>query len=365
MNNGQIITRSKIIKGLKLFTALTVIGIIFILYRSSFTESFSSLRNFKISYLLIIIALVLFDWFFSAYRIYLFVSKVHPGITYGGCVRANLANIFLGGVTPSQTGGGAGQIYVLYKEGMHVIDATIVSFIGFLNTVIILPICGILINVLIKPEFENVALQYFSTTSIILFGLILAAVIFSLIDPGRFERVARSLLMIIPFLQKKTKESVVLKKFFEMARRYHDLMLYFMKRGRHILAAGFIMTAVIFFNKFVIAYAVISGLGIMVNFWQVIYLQLLLILIFYFSPTPGASGMAEVSSVFIMGQIVPKSHQGIFVLLWRFFTLFAGMTVGAYVLMRYWLQDEKEKITLLYEGDRELGAIKKKMRAGS
>ena len=107
---------------------------------------------------------------------------------------------------------------------------------------------------------------------------------------------------------------------------------YRMDPVRPSLIAGFLITAIVFFGKFVIAFLVIKGLGIDVNFWQVIYLQLIIFLVIYFAPTPGASGVSEVSTAYIMGQIIPRDQIGVFVILWRFFILFIGMIVGGYVL---------------------------------
>jgi uncharacterized protein (TIRG00374 family) len=340
-NNNNIISRSKIMKGIKLFIALTAAGILFILYRSSFSGSLTHLRNFDLTLLAAIVGLVIFDWFISGVRVYIFAVKVHPDIPFAGCIRANLVNIFMGGVTPSQTGGGAGQVYILYKEGMGAMDATISSFLSFISTALFLPTCGIFVIAFVKPDFQNVTLQYLSSYTLLLFSLILAAVAISLIDPALFEKIVRKLAGVIPILRRKFVESSAFDTFIKTFRRYHNLMLYFLKDGLHFLVAGFFLTAVMFFNKFVVAFLVIRGLGIQANFWEVIYLQLILILVFYFAPTPGSSGVAEVSTAFIMGQIIPKAQTGVFVILWRFFTLFVGMLAGGYVLLRYLLRRER------------------------
>ncbi len=346
-DNSGLVTRAKVTKGIKLFIALTAVGIVFILYRSTFSASLTHLRNFDLTLLAVIAGLVLLDWLVSGLRVYIFAAKVHPGISFAGCMRANLANIFLGGVTPSQTGGGAGQIYILYKEGMGAMDATVSSFLSFVSTSIFLPLCGILIITLIKPDFQNVTLQYLSSYTLILFSLIVAAVAVSLIDPSLFERIVRWTARKIPPLRRRFVESRAFDTFVKTFRRYHDLMTYFLKGGLHYLVGGLLLTGVIFFNKFVIAYLVIRGLGIEANFWQVIYLQLILILVFYFAPTPGSSGVAEVSTAFIMGQIIPKGQTGVFVILWRFFTLFAGMLAGGYVLMRYLFKNQNKEIATI------------------
>jgi uncharacterized protein (TIRG00374 family) len=97
---------------------------------------------------------------------------------------------------------------------------------------------------------------------------------------------------------------------------------------------GFILTAMIYFNKFIIAWVVLRGLGIAADFWEVIYTQIVLILIFYFAPSPGASGVAEVSTAEVMKGIIPAGYGGAFVVLWRMFTLFISVAVGALVTIR-------------------------------
>ena len=90
----------------------------------------------------------------------------------------------------------------------------------------------------------------------------------------------------------------------------------------------------VFFNKFVIAWVVLRGLGVEANFWEVVYAQLVLILIFYFAPSPGAAGVAEVSTAEVMKGIIPVGFEGAFVVLWRLFTLFISLSIGAVVTIR-------------------------------
>jgi uncharacterized protein (TIRG00374 family) len=80
---------------------------------------------------------------------------------------------------------------------------------------------------------------------------------------------------------------------------------------------------------------VLRGLGADVDLPHVLYMQLVLLLIFYFSPSPGASGFAEITTIAVMGTVIPKGSEAAFVLLWRFFTLVLNMMIGAGVLVSY------------------------------
>jgi len=274
-----------------------------------------------------------------------FVIKVNKDITYRGCLKAGIANIFMGGVTPSQTGGGLGQIYVLYKEGMNVVDATVVSMMSFLSTVVILPVCGIVISLYAKPENEIIDLNIISNLTVILFGMILILVILTLLNPKILESIIQTLLSIIPVLKKWLEKKGALNSIMSMVNEYQVLMMKFLKSEKKAVAYGFILTAVLYFNKLIIGYVVLKGLGITAPFWEIIYLHLLIILSFYFLPTPGGSGGAELFIVLIlsdMGNVLPVEYSGAYVILWRFFTLYSGMLGGGYVLMSLLLNKNRD-----------------------
>jgi uncharacterized protein (TIRG00374 family) len=335
---------SKIRQGLRLFFSLTVIGLVFVLYRSSFAGSIESLSGFRWQYLLLALALILFDWLLAGLRIYVFAARLQPGISLIGCVRAGLANIFMGGITPSQTGGGPGQVYVLYKEGMPVFDAMVVSFLGaFLGTVLFLPLCSLLFLVLFEPVSVDFRLQYLllGSFAIFLFFIILAAA--GLANPGLVKRSARFVAGLISPLNRWLERRGYLDVADELVDRYNTMMKYFLRKGKSAFVIGFFLSAAIFINKFTIAWVVLRGMGIEAPYLEVIYTQLVLIMIFYFAPSPGAAGLAEISAAEVMKGIVPAEYVGMYVLLWRLFTLLIGLAAGALVMVRYLYRDRKEQ----------------------
>lgn len=326
---------SKVQKGLRIFLVLSIVGLVVVLYRSSFAASVTHLQNFRWPYLLLATGLMMFDWVAAGARIWVFASRLQPGISYRGCIRASLANIFLGGVTPSQTGGGPGQIYVLYKEGMPVFDATVVSFLGgFLGTALFLPTCGLLVTLFFEPVAVDYRLQFIVKGAIVAFGLIVLLAVVGLVDPRLLQRGVIHLIGWLPPFRRWLERKGVIAVVMDLIDRYHHMMTFFLRRAKKTFLIGFVLTSLIYFNKFVIAWVVLRGLGIPADFWEVVYAQLVLILIFYFAPSPGAAGVAEVSTAAVMKGIIPPGFEGAFVLLWRMFTLFISLSVGAVVTMR-------------------------------
>jgi uncharacterized protein (TIRG00374 family) len=331
-----IISTRKIRIGLQLFLACSIVGFFVVFQRASIGETVRHLGEFDPRYLALAMGLVVLDWVVSGARIYIFARKVYRPITFGACVRSCFANVFLGGATPSQTGGAAAQIYVLYAEGMTVVDATVVCFLGgFLGTTIILLACAIIFSFMVHPEFVPVGLRTISGLSFTLFALILVAVLLSLLSPNRFKRAVHGLMRRLPRFGKRLEHSHAVEKLFATVDRYHDLMTGFLVRGKLIFLVGLVLTAVIYLNKFFIAWVVLKGLGVHADLWSVLYMQVVLLLIFYFSPSPGASGFAEVATMAVMGSVIPKGFEATFILLWRFFTLVLNMMIGAGVLIGY------------------------------
>jgi uncharacterized protein (TIRG00374 family) len=333
---------TKLRQGVRLFFALTVVGLVFVLYRSSFSGSIDSLYGFRWQFLLLALSLVLFDWFLAGLRIYVFAAKMQSGISFIGCVRAGLANIFMGGITPSQTGGGPGQIFVLYKEGMPVFDAMIVSFLSaFLGTVLFLPLCALLFLLFFEPVSVDFRLHYLLSGSFVIFLFFIALAVAGLVRPGFVKRGVRFVAGLIPALNRWLDRKGYLEAADKIVDRYNTMIKFFLAKGKSAFVIGFILSGAIYINKFTIAWVVLQGMGISAPYLEVIYTQLILIMIFYFAPSPGAAGLAEISAAQIMKGIVPAEFIGAYVLLWRLFTLLIGLGAGALVMVRYFYRERK------------------------
>ena len=325
---------NRIKTGAKLFIGFSLIGFFVLFQRSSIGDSLRHLREFDLRYLALGLGLVAVDWLISGTRILIFARKIYPPITLGACWRSCLVHVFLAGVTPSQTGGAAAQVYVLYAEGMSAMDATVVCFVGgFITTVLILMIgAGLL---LVSPNVLSPELRTLSVISFGVYVLIIVAILLTLTHPSEFKHVVRWILTRIPRVRRALERRNIVERVFSTVDHYHELMTEFLKRGKLIFLVGLVLTALIYVNKFLIGWVVLRGLGIHADLVQVLLLQIIPLLVFYFSPTPGSSGLAEVTTMAVMSPVIPTSYQAIYVILWRFFTLVINMIIGAGVVMSY------------------------------
>jgi uncharacterized protein (TIRG00374 family) len=126
------------------FTLVTVLTItaLFIYNRSG--DTFRAIRHLNISYILICFALLFVDLMLGSWRNHLFIRKLKPGISHWVSFRANVANMFMGAVTPAHGGAGPAQIYVYMQAGVSFIDAFTVSLVNLGATLIFMPLAGLL-----------------------------------------------------------------------------------------------------------------------------------------------------------------------------------------------------------------------------
>ena len=316
--------------GAQLFIGFSLVAYFFLFQRSSIKDSIHHLQNFDLRWFALGLALVGVDQVAAGTRIMLFAKRVEKSITFGAGWRSCMVHVFLAGVTPSQTGGAAAQVYVLYLEGMKALDATVVCFVGgFITTVIVLMSGATYL--IFRPDLLAPELRTLARVSFGVYLAIIAAIVLTLTHPGGFKKVLRWLLSRIP----KVRNTRAAEKVEHTIDNYHDLMTGFFLRGKAIFFAGLLLTLLIYVNKFLIGWVVLRGLGLHADVWHVLYLQIIPLLIFYFSPTPGSSGLAEVSTMAAMAPVLPKSYSAAYVLVWRFFTLLINMIVGAGVVMGY------------------------------
>ena len=173
--------------------------------------------------------------------------------------------------------------------------------------------------------------------------------VFLLIKPESLSFLFKLFSKMAKIIWKKDREKQkrISEKFEDQVVQLRFYLQHFLHREKLILLVSFLLTIAIYFNKYLIAYVILKGLGLEVSFMQVMYLQIIQFFILYFSPTPGASGIAEISSVSLMSTIIPTGYLPIFAVLWRFFTTYVGVTCGGWLTIKELNQHFKEKQLIL------------------
>jgi uncharacterized protein (TIRG00374 family) len=344
--------KKNIIKGFRLFVLLSLLGFACIFFFTTTGESIKALQEFRAEFLLLALLLVAVDFFLGGLRIWVFFTKeILKKVSLFDCIKANLANIFVAAVTPSNTGGGPAQLYILNRRGVPLSGAISVSVINFFSSLFFFFITFLLVFFFTKEEMFARGLSYLIRYSFLVFSLVSIMGVFLFIKPQSLSFLFKIFSRIIGILWKKDREKqkVILEKLEDQVVQFRFYLQHFFHKEKLILFISFLLTILIYFNKYLIAYVILRGLGLNVDFMQVMYLQIIQFFILYFSPTPGASGIAEVSSVSLMSTIVPTGYLPVFAVLWRFFTNYVGVTCGGWITLKDLNQHFKEKQMALKE----------------
>ncbi len=341
-----IFGKKHVIRGFRLFVLLSLVGFALVFIFTTTSESLKALLSFKTNYIFLALVLVLVDFFLGGLRIHVFFTKeVLKKVSLLDCIKANLANIFVAAVTPSNTGGGAAQLYILTRRGAPFSGAMSVSLINFFCSLLFFLISFLIVFLFTKEGIFPSGITYLVRYSFLIFSIFSILATFILLKPESLGFLSRILTKITQVIWKKNKEKAerIAEKLRDQVVEFRFYLRHFIYKEKLILLASFVLTIMIYLNKYFIAYVVIKGLGLDVGLMQVIYLQVIQFFLLYFSPTPGASGIAEVSSVSLMSTMLPTSHLPAFAILWRFFVTYIGVGVGGWITIKDLNEFFKEK----------------------
>jgi uncharacterized membrane protein YbhN (UPF0104 family) len=250
------------------------------------------------------------------------------------CVAANCANVFLGGVTPSQSGGGPAQIWLLWRGGLSLAAATVTSACTFLGTIATFLVLALHVVCSPASALQARGARLFTSGTVTLFAVCLVASMAALLRPGLVHGPLRALVARVPRWGRGWAAGERFRGLQVLVNDGAQLLGRGMRRGKRWLFLGLVLSFAVYANKFSIAWTVLRGLGVSLPLPAVLRSQELQYLVTYFAPTPGASGFAEYSAARLLGELVSETVLGAYLIAWRAFTLYVGMVVGAMVLVR-------------------------------
>jgi uncharacterized protein (TIRG00374 family) len=309
-------------------------------------------------YLLLMLLCLPLDTLASGLRIWLVGRVLQPGVDLWTCLKAEWANVGLSILTPSQTGGGFGQIYILNRGGASLGTALTISLLSFLGTVV-----GLLGIGLYSLVFSSIDLAGpFFHGAVLTLTLISALMVLGVVWPGLFRAAAalisrtlfnmrsRNSLMQHCWPPPKAQKGLPLDQMGPLAAKLVDLVYTYRNDIRRFVRCGrvaFVWVCLLslasLFSRALMAFLCIRFLGLQVStLGHIFELQMILIFLIYFAPTPGGSGLAEGVSLAILANLVPIGFAPYYNLLWRCSTLYLPATAGLICLLRTIAQDVRK-----------------------
>ncbi len=323
--------------GLQIFLVASLLGNLFVFWWKRPTglgELFATVDWWLLALALLLVGI---DHVLGGLRYsVLFNGRIMPRISLWNCMRANYANLFMGMVTPAQTGGGAAQIYFLWRSGASVADGMLATLVNFAATLVFFLVGAVTALTLIPDDLFDPRLTvlvragFFMVTGLILlvFGLLLL--------PRFFMRLIRRVFGLVPSRFPRLRQGS--DRFVDRRPREVDgfraALQRLWRRQPGLLPVVFGLTIALFMNKYLIGYVIACAFESNVPLGIFICLQICQLFLIYFAPTPGASGLAELTSVWMLATILSTGTLVVYTVLWRLTTTIIGAIFGAVVLFR-------------------------------
>lgn len=340
----EVVPRRKMIRGLAMFVLLTVGGLAALWH---FTAEGGApladgewsrhvLTSVSAGFLALALLCAAADLLVGAVRYQVFLRRIRPGTSLWLPMRADLANRFVGAITPSQTGGGPAQVYILWRGGIPIPDALSFLLINFLSTLVFFLVAGGVTAWIFRDRFPAGAIHALVQYAFIAFAACLLLMLAGLVRP---DLLVRPIAWAAGRLEGRPDPASRITRRACLALTgsvewYRAACTRFIRENPALPVLSFVLTLVLYLNKFTLAWLVMRSLGVEGDYLTTVAVQALLHFILFVAPTPGASGIAEIGTGALMAILMPAHLLAPFTLAYRFLLVYLPGTVGALVLLK-------------------------------
>ncbi|MDD3626360.1 MAG: lysylphosphatidylglycerol synthase transmembrane domain-containing protein [bacterium] len=348
--------------GIRIFVIITIAIFVLIFWKTLDAESWEQIKNVNYIFLFLAFLSSVLAWYFDGVIIWTFAKALGYKLPIMFCTGVNLANIFVSTVTPFQSGGAPLQIYMLNKKGISVGESITIGLIKWLLVMFLF--AAISSTAFFSKESFLVDEKVFNIFKNVIFFVILIVVIFML--SGFFPHFYKVIIeRIIRFFCRlrflKRYEEPSIKTIAGLINEFHSSFISFTKGNFRYLLLSIFFTILFMIFYSLIAVFLIASIGKIdiLDFsavLHVIILQIFLVFVIYFSPTPGSSGTMELGFSLLFIKLTGESMIGFIVLFWRILTTFLPVIYGGAFILRFFssknfageimdaIEIEKEKI---------------------
>lgn len=232
---GKVLNQAYIKRGVIVFVIITLLAFTGLFLYSNTGDVWTALKEVKLQFIGLALLMTLLDWWLGGTRNHIFVREINKGISPKICFDANLANIFIGAVTPSQTGGGPAHLYMLWRGGVKLTDGIAVSVVNYISTIVFFIVSSGLAIYHLQSIIPNDSINLLIKSGFAIFTTGFIIVLISLLAPERMGR-------FIMWVGKKLK-SMFSNKFKNLdtkteklaaeLKKYHKTIMFFWSKIRY------------------------------------------------------------------------------------------------------------------------------------
>ena len=291
-----------------------------------FTVDIHTLRHlnrFQPWSLVIALILLVIGLYFDGTRLMHLVHISGEKIRLIEAVQVVFGNYFLALLTPGAAGGAVAQVMFLRKAGVPIGKASVLIVVRTLLSIFFLLICLPIVFYYDPGILPGVSENVRATVS--------AAIVLCILS-------------IIGLIRTSVLHYclVVLTKRFSNDRRRWIFAIYRDVRGAVFMLSSapasmfkvLIESIISLLALYSVVPILFMGMGVDINFPQIIGRMILLNILLYFAPTPGGSGIAEGVFIFLFSTFLPSGTVGIAAVVWRIIVEYLPFIIGLYFTIK-------------------------------
>jgi uncharacterized protein (TIRG00374 family) len=323
-------------RGLVTFTALTVAGFGALYIYGLRSQAKEVATNLSTGFFTLALLAVLFDLFIGGFRHYVFLRYLVPGTRLRLPIFADLVGRLASAVTPSQSGGGPGQIFMLHRGGVPLPAILSTLTVNLLATLVFFVLAGVPATFALGDQVSSGVVRQLIFFG---FGVVLGLAVLLALALTRPDLLVRPVAALVRKLDARdgavaSATRRVGSALVECAGGYKRSCAQCLREGGALPFVALVLTVVMYLNKFTLGWLIVRGLGFEVSYVLALSAQLVIQLILYAAPTPGGSGIAEISTGAVMSLLIPPGALVSFTLAYRFLLSYLPAAVGAFILAR-------------------------------
>jgi glycosyltransferase 2 family protein len=336
-------------RGLELFAFISLCGVAllvgyFVVFKGDRIDvMLSPFLRLHWGWMVIGLVLASMDWVGGGLRLWVCTRYIYPSVKLRDMILAGGFGAWGAYLTPFQSGSAPMSLWVMKRAGVPVPVAISSIFVTFIATIGFFAIAGPLAVWLGAGKslaqhglVLGITLYDLFKTSLTIFGLLGLIMLTAMVFPGLVKRWIQR--FATRFAKRSPRAAQRVENLLSGVDRAHDCMVAFgTPRGLLTLLMAIVISAPSHANKLLAGYITLRVLGIPADFTDILLLQTLISFLLYFAPTPGGSGLAELTSAAVMSLYVPREMTPSYTLIWRFINSYATVIVGSLIFW-YWLR---------------------------
>ncbi len=304
-----------------------------VIYMTIDAETLLHLNVFKPWSLLGAILCIAVGMYFDGSRLMHLVWISGERITLSQAVQVIFSNYFLALLTPGAAGGAFAQVMFLRRAGVTTGKATVLVLVRTILSILFLFVC-----LPVVFYFDSGLVPWFSPRGLIFGSLIMIGGIFAGIWLFRTPWPKRILVLLTKKMQHRRRRKI----FLLYAEMRGAVSLLSSSPGSMLRVFG--ESALSLLALYSIVPVLLLGMGIGVDWGQLLGRMVFLNLFLYFAPTPGGAGIAEGGFILLFNEFLPAGTVGIVAVAWRILAEYLPFSIGFYYTVKVFGRDFLAKL---------------------